>query len=299
MLSTHLFPNDQPAAAVQPLVLFSIIEHHNRREADTTRVIGTLLGTKHADGTVDVSDSFPVPHTDNQNQVAVNTDFHETMLDLKLRTNPNLAVVGWYSTSKGELSDSSVLFHELYTTTCDEPLHLLLDLGAPERRMGLKGYISKPIALGETRLGVSFVEVKLSLADTEAGRLALDTLTRGAAGAADGQRQHAVAEGDAIEATVRKLVGILERISAYIDSVIKGAKAPDPSIVRMLQEAIASAPALPPRSVDQFVDAQTQDMLSIVYLANLTRAQLALAEKLQSVAPSAPPVASVSVPASS
>jgi translation initiation factor 3 subunit F len=50
---------------------------------------------------------------------------------------------------------------------------------------------------------------------------------------------------------------------------------------------VASAPRLPAASFDKMFNAQVQDMLAVVYLANLTRTQLVLAEKLQAVAISA------------
>ena len=41
---------------------------------------------------------------------------------------------------------------------------------------------------------------------------------------------------------------------------------------------------MPAVQFNQMFNSQVQDMLVVVYLANLTRTQLALAEKLQSVA---------------
>ena len=58
----------------------------------------------------------------------------------------------------------------------------------------------------------------------------------------------------------------------------------DPGVLRLLQDVVASAPRMPSVQFDQMFNSQVQDMLVVVYLANLTRTQLALAEKLQSVA---------------
>ena len=55
----------------------------------------------------------------------------------------------------------------------------------------------------------------------------------------------------------------------------------DPAVVRLLQQLVASAPRLPTEQFGKMFNTQVQDMLTIVYLANLTRTQLALAEKLQ------------------
>ena len=46
---------------------------------------------------------------------------------------------------------------------------------------------------------------------------------------------------------------------------------------------MASAPRLPTKEFGKMFNTQVQDMLTVVYLANLTRTQLALAEKLQAI----------------
>eukprot|EP00962_Isochrysis_galbana_P003220 scaffold908_cov98-Isochrysis_galbana.AAC.2 len=55
--------------------------------------MGTVRGKK-----VEVCSCFPVPHTHTEEQVAVSTDFHATMLALHQRVEPGQQVVGWYST---------------------------------------------------------------------------------------------------------------------------------------------------------------------------------------------------------
>ena len=50
------------------------------------------------------------------------------------------------------------------------------------------------------------------------------------------------------------------------------------------EQLVAAAPRLPTETFGKMFNTQVQDMLTIVYLANLTRTQLALAEKLQAVA---------------
>ena len=85
---TALHQADDAACTVHPAVLFSIVDHYSRREEDQNRVIGTLLGTIGDDGEVTVCSCFPVPHTETAEQVAVNTDFHATMLQLHQRVYP-------------------------------------------------------------------------------------------------------------------------------------------------------------------------------------------------------------------
>ena len=89
---TSLHQADDVACTVHPAVLFSIVDHYSRREEEQNRVIGTLLGTIADDGKVTVCSCFPVPHTETEEQVAVNTDFHSTMLQLHQRVFPKQQV---------------------------------------------------------------------------------------------------------------------------------------------------------------------------------------------------------------
>ena len=151
--------SEGPSCQVHPQVLFSIVDHFSRREGGQNRVIGTLLGTVGADGVVEVDSCFPVPHTETEEQVAVNTDFHATMLQLHQRVHPKQKVVGWYSTGE-EVNDSSILFHDFYGQGVERPVHLLLDLGLGETRMSCKAYVSTQLKLGATVLGTSFSDIK-------------------------------------------------------------------------------------------------------------------------------------------
>ena len=92
-----LFAPGETEVEVHPVVLFSIADHYGRREEGQGRVIGTLMGTVNGNK-VEVCSCFPVPHTHTEEQVAVSTDFHATMLALHQRVEPNQQVVGWYST---------------------------------------------------------------------------------------------------------------------------------------------------------------------------------------------------------
>jgi hypothetical protein len=99
-------------ATVEPVVLFSIIDHYSRRDEGQDFVIGTLLGTEE-NGVVTVCSSFPVPHTEVEDQIALNTDFHTTMLALQQRVHPKQTVVGWYSTGES-VNVNTKLFHDFY-----------------------------------------------------------------------------------------------------------------------------------------------------------------------------------------
>jgi len=280
---TTLHDVGQPTCHVRPVVLFSVIDHYSRREDGQDRVIGTLLGTE-VDGVMEVCSCFPVPHTETEEQVAVNTEFHATMLQLHQRVHPKHKVVGWYSTGE-EVNDYSMLFHEFYGQDVENPIHLLLDLGLGERRMSCKAYASVGLTLGETRLGTVFEEIKLTVVNTESDQLGVDTLLKASSDGGAGASPAATASDvDSMELTIKKLLRTLEGVMEHVDKVTSGAQLPNPRVVKLLQDVVASAPRLPAAAFDKMFNAQVQDILTVVYLANLTRTQLALAEKLQAVA---------------
>ncbi len=57
----------------------------------------------------------------------------------------------------------------------------------------------------------------------------------------------------------------------------------DAKLGRFLTEAVAGLPKVEPRQFEQMFNNSLQDLLMAVYLANLTRAQLSLGERLQSL----------------
>ena len=106
----------------------------------------------------------------------------------------------------------------------------------------------------------------------------------GRGGAAAGAGPANAGELESVEVTVKKLLRTLEGVTDHVEKVVNGNATADPAVVRLLQQLVASAPRLPTESFGKMFNTQVQDMLTIVYLANLTRTQLALAEKLQAVA---------------
>lgn len=79
---------------IHPVALFSILDHYLRRTDAQDRVIGTLLGIR-TDNEVQVRSSFAVLHSETDEQVAVDMDYHRTMYELHHKVNPKEVIVGW------------------------------------------------------------------------------------------------------------------------------------------------------------------------------------------------------------
>lgn len=61
---------------VHPLVIFNICDCYVRRPDQAERVIGTLLGSVLPDGTVDIRNSYAVPHNESVDQVFHSPHLH-------------------------------------------------------------------------------------------------------------------------------------------------------------------------------------------------------------------------------
>lgn len=83
------------SVTIHPVALFSILDHYLRRTDAQERVIGTLLGTRSDSGEVDIRSSFAVLHSETEEQVAVDMEYHRTMYELHHRVNPKEIIVGW------------------------------------------------------------------------------------------------------------------------------------------------------------------------------------------------------------
>jgi translation initiation factor 3 subunit F len=146
---------------IHPVALFSILDHYLRRTDAQDRVIGTLLGI-HTDNEVEVRSSFAVLHSETDEQVAVDTDYHQSMYDLHHKVNPKEVIVGWlvhffftfdgfsflicvsrYSTGSN-LNTYSALIQNFYSqeTAPHQAIHVAIDTGVEEgQNPGVKAFI--------------------------------------------------------------------------------------------------------------------------------------------------------------
>jgi translation initiation factor 3 subunit F len=89
---------------------------------------------------------------------------------------------------------------------------------------------------------------------------------------------------EGLEGTIERLQDMIDTISRYVDNVIEGQLPPDNAIGRYLADTIASVPRVNSDAFDKLFNDSVQDVLLVLYLANLTRTQLTLAEKLNTAA---------------
>ncbi|OIW20222.1 hypothetical protein TanjilG_07313 [Lupinus angustifolius] len=264
------------SAKVHPLVIFNICDCYVRRPDQAERVIGTLLGSVLPDGTVDIRNSYAVPHNESVDQVALDIEYHHNMLLSHQKVNPKEIIVGWYSTGLG-VTGGSALIHEFYSREVSNPIHLTVDTGFTLGEGTIKAYVSNNLSLGDRQIAAQFQEVPLDLRLIEAERIGFDTLK-----ATTVDKIPSDLEG--MEASMEHLLALIDDMYKYVDDVVEGRVAPDNKIGRFISDAVGSLPKLPPSAFDKLVNESLQDHLLLLYLSSITRTQLSLAEKLNTAA---------------
>eukprot|EP00656_Telonema_subtile_P034363 TRINITY_DN38460_c0_g1_i1.p1 TRINITY_DN38460_c0_g1~~TRINITY_DN38460_c0_g1_i1.p1 ORF type:complete len:296 (-),score=87.26 TRINITY_DN38460_c0_g1_i1:59-946(-) len=264
---------------VHPSVVFTILDHHSRRKEGQERVIGTLLGSN-VDGVIEIQNCFPVPHNENEEQVAVDMEFHHNMYKLHQQVNKKEEIVGWYATGTA-ISEHSAVIHEFYGRE-GAPVHLLVDATlSAETDISARAFVASPVTLGEQSLGMRFKELCAELVVSESEQVGLDMLLSSGESSSGAELQVSDIEG--LELQITEMLGRLTEIEAYVADVQAGKREADPALGRLLADTVALVPNLNPGMYEKTFHNGLQDLLMVVYLANLTRTQLALAERIQAV----------------
>jgi len=262
---------------IHPVVILNILDHNVRRNEAGQRVIGTLTGTALSDGVFEIRNSFPVPHTEGE-QVGVDMEFHHNMLDLHHRVSPKETIVGWYATG-AEINEASVMLHEFYGREMNHPpIHLTVDTNLTNFTMTIKAYTSTNITFNEKVLGSQFLSIPTKIHALDTDKIGVSTLVKGGFG---GDTNAIVSDLEALEVSIKKLQEILSIAHHYVEDVLSEKVPADSSIGRFLADTVSSLPRIEPQAFEKMFNNSLQDLLLVVYLANLTRTQLTLAEKLQ------------------
>jgi len=276
--SLHLATSShaQLQVKVQPVVIFSILDHFVRRNDEgQQRVIGSLLGTN-IDGVVEIKNCFPVPHSEDE-AVWVDEEFQRNMIDLHKKASPKEMLVGWYATGP-DVDEITTIIHEFYGKETPNPIHLTVDTSLTNSTMGIRAFTSTNVVFGEKSLGFQFLPLPCDIYAMDTDKIGVDVLIK-----AMHNPNLVVSDLEKIETSVERLIGLIDTVHDYANKVLEGKVAPNSRIGRFLADAVAALPKFDASSMEKVFNNNLQDLLMVVYLANLTRTQLSLAEKLQRV----------------
>jgi translation initiation factor 3 subunit F len=284
-----LFINEGASRLVKihPAVLLSVLDHYIRRNEDQIRVIGTLLGyMDEVNDCVVVTNCFAVKHSDKKDEVFL--DMASPMPELHKRVNPKESIVGWYATSMDGVSivDSSSLIHEYYATQCSDPVHLVIDTAMTGDHVGIKAFISNPLSVAGIGLATVFRQITAELETSEPERICLDRMMSGISLSNNKESESVESlsemaqEMESLEGSMKRLLGMIESASSYVDKVVAGELEADDETGRRIADTLASVPRIRPEVFDRVFNDNLQDLLMVSYLSSLTKGQLAIAERL-------------------
>lgn len=288
MDSTDIFVGGEDSGVrqvtVAPSVLFSVLDHHIRREKGSRRVIGALLGRVNSDGGVEVRSSFPLPHEEEgDDMVAVDTDYHRSVYELHRRVSASDEQVGWYATGT-ETDTKSVIIHEFFARECANPVHLLVDADLSSDKFSVDAFVSTAYKIGDVALSSEFRPLPVLVKPDKAGKVGLDVLFKNRRREESSSNAPIMAsEIDNLEQSLQRLLDLLDVVGKNVDAVVFGEIEGDVNAGRFLAETLTMVPKIEPSEFERLFGDQTRDLLMVAYLCKITQSQLGVAEKLLTI----------------
>lgn len=284
MESTDVFIESENSGVrevrVAPVVLFNVLDHYIRRTESSQRVIGTLLGRHTSTGTVFVSNSFPLPHSENGDEVAVDSDYFKKMYDLQRRVTASEELVGWYATGK-QTDIKSVIIHAFYGRECVNPVHLLVDAALSTERFDMKAFVSTAYNIGDLALSSEFQSIPVIMKPDKPERIGLDVLFKNRRREEGDQTAPIMAnEIQNLEKSLEQLLQLLDTVGRNVDAVVTGEIEGDVHTGRFLAETLTMVPRMNNADFERLFGDNMRDLLMVAYLCKLTKTQLTVGEKL-------------------
>lgn len=261
---------------VYPVVPLTVCDAYIRRGPKQARVIGTLLGTA-TDNVIEVTSCFSVPHSESLEQVSVDINHHRTMLELHQKVYPGEGIVGWFSTGS-EVSSIDTLIQDFYANVTSNPVYLLIDTGLQNDKLSIQAHISRPVSLKGKHVATEFVELECTVQMEDAEKVGLQLLQNGSTGKLP-------TESEGFLTSFKKLQCMVDDIYNYVDRVVTGREDGDPRVGRYLADTLAAVPHLDKDEFERLFNERMQELLLVLYLANLVKAQICMGDKLTLAAP--------------
>jgi len=263
---------------VHPVVLFQIVDAFERRNADSYRVIGTLLGTSDK-GIIEVTNCFCVPHKEYDDQVEAELSYAMDVYELNRRVNSNESIVGWWATGH-EVTNHSSVIHEYYSRECVNPVHLTIDTSLQGGRMGLRAYVCVNFGVPNGKQGCMFtsIPVEMSCYDPEVFGLQLCQKTIGGSGRSRNVNP-ALDLALVAEAGI-KMGALLDQVLAYVEDVLADRQPANNEVGRSLLHLVNSVPHMTTEQFSEMFNSNVKDLLMVISLSQLVKTQLQLNEKL-------------------
>lgn len=181
-----------------------------------------------------------------------------------------------------EITEHSVLIHEFYSSETANPIHVVVDTTCSDAtQMNMLCVTSEAMGVPGGTAGTLFTPVECEVLVHKPERVALDLLGKGMSNPK--RTVSLVTDLDQVSEATDSLQHKLAQVGQYVTKVINGEIEGDAEIGRYLLDTISAVPKVDPAKFEKMFNNTLQDLLMVVYLANLTKTQVVLQEKLNQV----------------
>ena len=246
---------------------------------------GTLLG-KITDNVAEITNCYPVHHTETK-KCAVDKEVQNKFYSLHRRTNKSEQILGWYATSdKGEtVTPNSCLIHDYYRSPVKgvvvaKPIHLVVDTSLKNDSLSVKALMSSALTMMTKTLAACFTQVPVKIGVSNAERIAMSAMDETIKKQSTGVINSNKSEIAKLNVAISELLSSLDKTCKYVDDVVDGKIPMRHDVGKVLSSAVSAIPQIDTQQVEKMFDDSVQDLLMVAYLSNLTRTQLAIAEKV-------------------
>ena len=222
--------------------------------------------------------------------VAINKEYHKSMYNFHKRINRKEKIIGWFTTASSEgslINDNSSLIHDFYSAECTDPIHLVVDTTLAGNIMGVRGFLSESLLIGDMNLANMFHELRVDFVVTDSEATCLYQMIHAQESTKLWKNSEIVStlpsQRDTVNSAMSKLLDILDEIQVYVDKVVDGPIGEVTAISEIgmkIADAIGALQSVRPEDFHTVLQEKIQDLLMLSYTASLTQTQLQLSEKI-------------------
>ncbi|KAF8916940.1 hypothetical protein BGZ52_000089 [Haplosporangium bisporale] len=154
-----------------------------------------------------------------------------------------------------------------------------MDTALTNEQLGVKTYVAAPVGITSKENNCMFVPIPCDVKYFKAERAGLELLAN--ARNTDSSSTALLSDMDSLEQSIIQVQTMLERVSAYVNSVLAGTVPANNTVGRYLMDTVSVVPKVDPVEFEKMFNSHLQDLLMVIYLANMARTQLAVAKRLE------------------
>ncbi|CAI5442288.1 unnamed protein product [Caenorhabditis angaria] len=286
---------------VHPVVYMTIVDSFLRRSKGSAKSsgneksLGTLMGF-YEKGAIQVTNCFAIPFNESHEDLEIDDQFNQQMISILKRSSPNEQPVGWFLTTS-DITSNCLIYHDYYNRVISEisarretPPIVVLTLdttfsGDNTKRMPVRAYLrSKAGIPGAPQPHCAiFNPLRVELDAFPGECVAMQLIEQ----ALESRRREATLESGLkqLESSTGDMIGWMERLLEYVNGVVaNGEKPGDAQFGRQLMDIVNTAAThLQTDKLDTLVKNTLRDYVMVSYLANMTKTQLQLHERLVAI----------------